>query len=437
MKKLDKKLLILCSIVFINCLTKYYIPAFSFLQYICLFIHLIIIFTAKKDEYIPITLFNHTCSSLYDDIGFQYIFNITFIIFIIKLLMIDKAKLEKKTFSLLIIIMAMEIILTFINIGMNSGSLNLITMFGSYIFVLLMINKVEFIDKNKILKYFFVGFVVSALSGYMLPVSRWGTSIPTSFRYKGLLRDSNYYSVDALLIMTASMYEKRGITKTAIITFIVGVLAVSKMFIIISILEFFAFALYSILNIKNKKRMFRYLIILLSLPVIISVLVQTSFVSTIISKYTYRTDTTSFLTGRDVIQKYYFETAFNDPITLIFGRSTSYALVLNAGTNLNDAFYTNIVAHNTYLDLILSWGAIGTLIYISLLISIKKLFNNKTTDKYKIGNLKSIYLKTILWGSILACLFALSYLMLDFFAIMYLFLIIFSSDKDVKINANG
>ena len=183
--------------------------------------------------------------------------------------------------------------------------------------------------------------------------------------------------------------------------------------------------------------MFRYLIILSSLPVIISVFAHTSFVSTILSKYTYRTDTTSFLTGRDVIQKYYFETAFNDPITLIFGRSTSYALVLNAGTNLNDAFYTNIVAHNTYLDLILSWGAIGTLIYISLLISIKKLFNNKTTDKYKIGNLKSIYLKTILWGSILACLFALSYLMLDFFAIMYLFLIIFSSDKDVKINANG
>lgn len=427
MKKFDIKLICLCILVFLVCFIKYFMPSFYFVEYLCLAIHIFIIFIAKEDEYIPIVLFNHTCSSLYDDIGFKYIFNITFMIFILKLLFFDKAKFEKKTICLLIILFLYEMALTIINIGINSSIFSLFTLFGSYIFVILIINKPEYINKSKIFKYFFVGFLISALAGYMYPISKWGTSIPLAYRYKGLLRDSNYYSIDALLIMLSSMYEKKKITKEAIIIFIVGLLAVSKMFILVSIVSFFLFALYSIFNLNDKKKTLKFLIMFFAIPIVLYFVLKTEFISTIINKYVYRTDSDSLLTGREYIYDYYGNQLINNPINLIFGKSTNYALVLGIGTDIDDSFYSNIVAHNTYLDLILSWGIFGSCIYVFLLY----LIQNEYKKRAKIIKSKINVRKLIFCGVIMVCLFVLSYLMLDFMSIMILYIIIFINNRDV------
>ena len=82
--KKDIKLILLCLIVICVGIIKYFIPTLNFLQYIILIFHICLILSAKDNELIPILLFNHTCSALYDDIGFQYIFNLTIDIFIFK-----------------------------------------------------------------------------------------------------------------------------------------------------------------------------------------------------------------------------------------------------------------------------------------------------------------------------------------------------------------
>ena len=255
----------------------------------------------------------------------------------------------------------------------------------------------------------------------MYPISRWGSKIPLTYRFKGLLRDSNYYSVDALLLIISSMLYNKKITRESLIMFVIGILAVSKMFILIALLSFFIMAFWQIINIKNKKQMLCFLLILLALPIIFYNLKKINFVNNMINKYLYRTESVSLFTGREYIQSYYAKEILNDPITLIFGRSTSYSEVLNIGYDIGDSFYYNIVAHNTYLDVILSWGVFGTIIYVFFLSKLICVYKKN----YNINNRFNIIFLLLIG----MCLFALSYLMLDFFAILILYVMIFSYNR--------
>lgn len=418
--KEDFKVLILCVIVFSCCFVKFFAPFLHNIQYLLLIVHIGIILFAKDDELIPMILFNHTCSSLYDDIGFKYIFNLTILIATIKMLTHRDLKINKLLFSLFCILMLYELALTSINIGISSKIISMITFISSYLFVVLIISakNQDYININKIYKYFYLGFIISGISGYMYPISKWKSEIPLTYRFKGLLRDSNYYSVDALLLIISSMIYNKKITKDSLFIFIIGILAVSKMFILISLISFFIIAFWQIIHIKNRKQMICLMIILLSLPIVFYNLKKINFVDNMINKYLYRTENVSLLTGREYIHKYYLNTILEDPITLVVGRSTSYADVLNIGHDINDSFYYNIVAHNTYLDIFLSWGIIGTTVYMIFLINLFLIYKKNYGIKKKFN-----VLFLLLIGM---CFFALSYLMLDFFAILILYIIIFS-----------
>ena len=422
--KQDKKLILLFLIVICVGIIKYFIPALNPLQYAFLIFHIIIILSAKNEELIPMILFNHTCSALYDDIGFKYIFNLTIVIGMFKIFLSKDIKLNKILAFCFVVLVSYELILNFVNIGISSQLLNLVTFFSSYLFVILIIsskNK-EYINLELIYKYFFWGFIASAIAGYMYPISKWGlANIPVAYRFKGLLRDSNYYSVDALLLMISSILYKKRITKESIIIFLVGLLAVSKMFIIVSLLVFFIMFFMQIIKVKSKKQMISLLVLLLCIPILFYFASKIDFISDILNKYLYRTDSVSLFTGREYIQKYYMDTLVQDPITLLFGRSTSYASVLNIGHDIEDPFYYNIVAHNTYLDIILSWGIFGMIFYIVNIYQMFSIFKKNfcPDGKYTLWFIFFIGL----------CLFALSYLMLDFFAILILYVIIFSLYK--------
>ena len=424
--KEDFKLIMLCAIVFLCCLIKYCIPSLNSVQFLFLLLHVVIILFSKDDELIPIIMFNHTCSALYDDIGFKYIFNLTILIATVKILVKKDLKINKYIFLLFCILMIYELLLTSINIGISTQSLNLVTFISSYLFIILVVSMKDekYIDIKKIYTYFFFGFLISGISGYMYPISKWGSNIPITFRFKGLLRDSNYYSVDSLLLIISSMLYNKKITKESLIMFIVGILAVSKMFILIALISFFIIGFWQIMHIKNKKQMLCFMVVLLSLPLIFYNLKKINFIDSMIDKYLFRTESVSLLTGREYIQRYYINTLLNDSTTFIFGRSTSYSEVLDIGHDIGDSFYYNIVAHNTYLDLILSWGIFGTVVYgiflLKLFFTYKKNYNIKNRV-----NVLFLFLIGI-------CLFALSYLMLDFFALLILYVMIFSYNRGEK-----
>lgn len=165
---------------------------------------------------------------------------------------------------------------------------------------------------------------------------------------------------------------------------------------------------------------------------IIGVVFTTNNFDYIVEKYLYRTSTTSAFTGRDYIQEYYLNILINNPSRLIFGSSSKYNHLLGIGHEIGSEFFEDMVAHNTYLDIILAWGILGFLWYMffiyNLQNSLKRQYNLNTNE-----NKNSYYTLLIL---VCGFLFVLSYMFVDFFAIMLIYIFMSKYPKEKMINDN-
>lgn len=392
------------------------------LKYLTLFLTVLVILFSKHNNTLPIIFYLHCNSALYDDVGFSYIFNISIGIILFKEIIVYKTKLNKDSTLLVLLIFLYNLILVlFNNLFSLYGFLSMFSWTGSY-FLLNIYSESKKINFNKIYLYFFVGFIMSCIYAIAIPIKMWGFNIPSAYRFIGLLRDPNYYAFDALfLIFTARTFSK-SVKKNPIIYMIVisilGVLSVSKMFIILLV---FGIILYFVLNF-NKLRINPYKIVLffIILLIITYLVYNSNFIDLIISKYSYRTGTTSILTGRDKIQSFYISYIFNNPLVLLFGNSTNYSAVSNIGNYLGE-YFNQMVAHSTYLDLILSWGMFSS-IYLYYIYKVIKKSCRKQPKKMTSDS------KILIIISILG-MFSLSYLQADVFALLILYIILASKNR--------
>lgn len=388
--------------------------------YILILAILGVIIFCKEAEAIPLILFIHPNSALFDNIGFTYLFNITIALVAIKMLFFFKYKLPRNSLLLFLILLFMEIILCLFSGMIDFKIFSLISWISSYLVLILVSFNHEKIDFKKIYRYFFIGFCFSFIIGWFNPIMKWGINIPTGYRFTGLLRDPNYYSIDVLfLIFSSSVYAK--ICKKNKFIYIIpltfmGFCSVSKTFVILLFIGIFISIILNIKKIKFKNFILGFIIITIA----ILFAYNYGLIDLIMDKYLYRSETTDLLTGRDKLWKFYISSLFKNPFTLLFGNSlTYYSKILNPG--IIDSFFTNFVAHNTYLDIVLGWGILGILIYMYMLSNIFngfKIYYNKFLIKEKNPN---FYTCTIIF---LAVLFVLSYLSADVFAILLLYLFV-------------
>lgn len=415
--KNDSYLKSLIAIVLLCGFAKIFGTKLNILIYLCLFFHFFLIIKAEPKLYLPVILFNHTCSSMYSSIGFEYIFNFTIFIFLVKMIL-KKTMPKKKLFLLILILYFYNFALFFMSGLFEMGSIvSSISSLVSYLFIIYLVEFEEDIDLNLSFKYFFYGFIVSGISAFSLPFSRWGFDIPTAYRYVGYLRDANYFSVDALLLMNLSVIKFKKISKYFFLVFVIGILSVSKMFLLLSIVCLLLHFLNGLFS-RNRKYFYIALVGVCFLPLIFSWFQHTSFYQLLYDKYVYRMETNSLLTGRDIIQKYYINYLLNHPFRLIFGAGLDYRHVIGGGLS-HISIYGSFGAHNTYLDIVLSFGFVGIIIYIELIL---KLFSALRKSDDKMCTNKGPY--GIMVFVIALSLFALSYLNVDFFAILIFLLII-------------
>ena len=255
---------------------------------------------------------------------------------------------------------------------------------------------------------------MGVICGIFIPIAKFGMQIPKSYRFSGLMRDSNGYSLELLLlIITAPIYFK--LTKknslVLIITFsIFGFLGISKMFLIC--LSFiFVYKLIFKDKIKSKKVINLKNILIFIIIAIILVYINNKFdlINMFKNNYFKRFENGDLTSGRANIVNYYIEILLKDPITLFFGRSLEYYKIIG--------YKGYLEAHNTWLELILSYGIIGSIIYFAFIIKLIK-SNNKNRILYK----KELILAIIIFAF---CLNALPILSGDALAILilYMFLI--------------
>ncbi len=133
--------------------------------------------------------------------------------------------------------------------------------------------------------------------------------------------------------------------------------------------------LYGLLNTNNKQR--RWSSIMLFIFMITGFLIFKELIFVFLNNFLKRlgdpSDLNSITTGRYGILKNYFSIYFSNPLTLIFGSGNQYHHYLGE--------VSGRVAHNTYFDVILSWGAIGLFAFTYIVYKwVKKLprINNKS-----------------------------------------------------------
>ncbi len=389
-------------------------------KYLLIVLIFLVIFFSKDEELLPIIFFLHPNSALFDNVGFTYLFNFCVVIVAIKMIMFLRVKLPKKSILLFIVLLLFELFLCLFSPFVNSLIFSLVSWTCSYLILIMASYNQEKISFEKVYRYFFVGFCCSFITGWIEPMLKWGINIPTAYRFTGLLRDPNYYSIDALfLIFSASTYaaicNKNKFLYIIPLVFM-GLCSVSKTFILLLFLGIFISIILNIKKINFKNLILGFIIIL----VVIMLAYKYGLIDLIMDKYLYRSETTSLLTGRDKLWIFYISSLLKNPLILLFGKSlTYYSKILNPG--IIDSFFTNFVAHNTYLDFILSWGIIGTILYLIFLSTIFQNFKNYYSNfKNKEKNLNFILCTTLF----LAVIFVLSYLSADVFAILILYLII-------------
>ena len=414
----DKILLMLIILSIINAFIMFAGGALIKLKFITLILYFLILIIAPKEKNLPVLFYIYCNSALYDDINFTYTFNFSIIIVLCKELFFYHSKINTKSVVILSILVVYDLIMIMLNQVFSNDILTNVSWIGSYL-LLIIYSYQKKVDFKTLYEYFFVGFIFSCLCAVAIPINKWGFNIPTAYRFRGLLRDPNYYSIVAiLLIFSSNTYAKLTNSNTfwyMIIAGALGILSISKMYMVLLILGICINILFGTKKIKIKQTIITIFLIIIAAGFIYN----SNFLDLITKKYTYRLETTTLTTSRDKLQSYYLSYALNHPTTFLFGNSTRYAKALDVSGYLGNSFFHNMVAHNTYLDLFMSWGAFISLLYVYFIYYIFKssyFVDNKEQNKNSDFKTLSI---VILFGFL-----ALSYFTADFMALMILYILL-------------
>lgn len=310
---------------------------------------------------------------LFDDIGTTSVVNVLFILPLI--FYFFKGKSNLKSFPIIgaILLFMMEILHTFINDDSVFKLIGWVLAFVCCVYATLdeRIN----IDKDDaayalVLGVFFSG-IVYLFNNPNMAIGLLA-NVLKGHRFTGYASDPNAFSTYICLAFSALLIKNKiKISDYFMMLFLIlfGLLTTSKMCIILIVINV---SFFVIVSLNNKGKFFRgFVIIIVSCFVIYQLrgfLVQ--FVEEFFERLGGNNVTLDSLTSnRFTIVTDYLSVLGRDIITLFFGRGFSYYEVLETSRMQQ--------AHNTYLDLIISWGIAGIIVFYYIINTWYKEFKNK------------------------------------------------------------
>lgn len=185
----------------------------------------------------------------------------------------------------------------------------------------------------------------------------------TYARFKGLMNDPNYYSINVILALFGLVYlfksKKLPIYFIVLIPILIlfGFLTYSKSFLVLLIIIVF----YSIISsLKTRNIISMTLLVVTVSFIIVSISGRVEFINIILSRFNDSSGGVS--SGRTELYSMYLNFIFNDWKVFLFGAS------------LNNILLNNAAAHNSFIDLIFYFGIFGAGLYILIIYNI---FNTK------------------------------------------------------------
>lgn len=239
-------------------------------------------------------------------------------------------------------------------------------------------------------------------------------------RFAGLSGEPNYFSLYIVVCISCffnlGSFSLRRCLSTVLIV-LIGFLTASKMEFILILFLGINMLFLGIFSIKKEQR--KYIKILIGLTLVCCIVFRAQ-IPVFISNFVRRlggqnAGLNRLTTGRANLWIYYLKVFFSDPEVLLFGKGFGYNRFLDEPTLK--------VAHNTYIDFLVSWGIIGTILFVCILCYAVKRFKKNNAIKVS-------YASTLPLLVFFATCFSLSCLSADMFSFIILVCVMqFSESK--------
>lgn len=376
--------------------------------------------------------------SVFDNSGYKYLFNFSLVAFFLRLIIelwLKRTLFTKKNIIFVALVAAIAIY-DFANaFGNNLFSFSYLSNLNVWLTVILAFLLIQCKDLNFNKEYIFyslfAGLLFSAALGVVYPIQKWRFNWHPKYRFSGLMRDPNYFGVLAILLISSSTIVFKDWRKYFFIAICSAItfITVSKMFILVLALYLLSLIIYTIfIKKENRSNILVNVLLLLSISFSIILLLMVTGVSKdLINKIAQRLGLTpggsfnidTITTGRTYLWRTYLTNLFSNFQNVFVGRSMGYLHYYNVVWSVEETVFA---AHNTYLDIILSFGFLGTLLYAAIWVLIVREARPLRGNFYTVSTLISL----------LIMIFALSYLSADCFMIMFIYIYFLSRKNPMK-----
>ena len=311
---------------------------------------------------------------MFDTLGFTYAVNIMMIMPLIAKIIMDR-KLNTTALAHTLLLMTMELahILyqqTFEYLLPNMAALVLLY----YIETILLDRKTK-INFPEITRKFAFGSIFSAVVFFIINFRYMDMRIYLQgYRYTGYSSEPNYYSLYICLtiamIFIIRQHKVRDYVYIGLLMFI-EIFTLSKMALLTLLIILFFIAMKTVLNGFSYRTRFlkRFLVILIAAGIIFSKQIIDLVGNTIVRFRELNgtaIDLDSITTLRSSLMTFYFNMMLSDPVLILFGYGMQY----------NEYFGRNL-SHNTFFDILLSWGIPGVFLFFSIFFTIfRRLLSN-------------------------------------------------------------
>lgn len=221
------------------------------------------------------------------------------------------------------------------------------------------------------------GIIISFIVNIVAAPNLISYIFASNYRLEAYANDPNYYSMYIIIALIAIFRKvEKGVGKKYInyslilILSLLGLLTSSKMCILCLAVIYLIFFISSF-NLKYGKR-YRFLFVIVPIAVVaistmwekISLLINKVFL-----RFFLQADSLNFnaiTSGRSEIVQDYLQKLDSDMGLLLFGKGIDYNIYFS-----NNGDIINVV-HNTYMDILLSWGILGTIVFLIIIYIILK-----------------------------------------------------------------
>lgn len=317
------------------------------------------------------------------------LFNFVLFVFLGKYFLANLRNINLKIFILPIILASFEIPRAIIGSGALVESIKwLIT---SFVFSVLLVDSSFKLDVRRIVNHFVLGLTCIAVSALWF---NYDIVFEVSSRnhFEGIASiEKNTYAVYCCISLMSILYlfkcnfkKNKHLLISFILIFISAILMISKSFLIV----FVACALMFLFASHSFKF---FLIFLFGASITVMVILNSEFLSNVVNVYLGRflenDNINELTTGRVEIFQEYIDYLLTHPMSLFFGEGMFTYMV-----NVRSNFVIPLRPHNVELELLISWGLIGTVIIGAFV------FNCVKKNLIKLKSKKSFFALIPLFG---------------------------------------